>query len=454
MDKGELIRMLKYSDNPGSRWEAASELSSVECCDEDVIEAFAYALKEEDMGVKDICSRALIELPYEYKDLASRYVSPYILDNNIELRNLSGDILIKLGQSSIGYMINYLDNPDYVIRQFACDVIGKISNPSALDSIYRLLHDENPNVVNSAIEAIGNIGDVSSFDVLVSLYGTNDDLKPGIIEAIGKIGSNESENFLLECLKTEDDTFLKTAAIDSLAFCANNIEICDDLMNELYYTPPELQPILLKTIYAIASRNEAEIELPGDLRHVAHNALFDDEKDIVGAGLVALGYYYIPGDIPSLINIMMKDYQDMQMHILTVLMAYSDLPAIRIFFENYFEKTEFDENLPEFLSNIEIVWKNIPSGKSDEIIKLLMDICFDSSKSNKQVLTEVLCRLNREVVANKLSYLLGVGSDYSEDILDLAGILRLSELRDEIANISGSKTVLSEKAAEILDYLN
>lgn len=454
MDNGELIRMLKFSDNPGSRWEAASELLSVVNCDKEVIEAFAYALKDDDMGVKDICSRALIELPSEYKDLASKFVSPFILDNNIELRNLSGDILIKLGPSSIDYMINYINNPDYVIRQFACDVIGRISDPSGLNAVYSLLNDENPNVVNSAIEAIGNIGDESSFDVLVSLYGTNDDLKPGIMEAIGKIGSIDSENFLLEMLRAEEDTFLKTAAIDSLAFCAKSIELCDDLMNELYTTPSELQPILLKTIYAIASRNEAEMELPGDLRHVAHKALFDDEKDIVGAGLVALGYYYIPDDIPGLVNIIMKDYQDMHMHVLTVLLAYSDLPAIKMFFEIYFEKTEFDENLPEFLANIEMVWENIPSGKSDEIIKILIDICFASAKSNKQVLTEVLYRLNREVVANKLSYLLCVGSDYSEDILDLAGILRLSELREEIANIAGSKTAMSEKAVEILDYLN
>lgn len=454
MDKRELIETLKKSGNSELRWEAISELSNMECCDEYTIEAFAYGLQDSNPGVKDICSRLLSELPEEYKSVAAKHVSPYILHNAIELRNLAGDILIKIGPPCIEFMIQYLNNPDYVIRQYACDVIGRISDPSGLEAVYGLLGDENTNVVNSAIEAIGNIGQESSFDVLLSLYGSNDDLKAGIMEAIGKIGSHESENFLVEMLRTEDDVFLKTAAIDALAFCASSIEICEDLMNELSATPTELQPILLKTIFAIASRNEAEIELPGELRYVAHNALFDDEKDILGAGLLALGYYYIPEDIPGLTNIVMKNHQGMQLHILTILLAYSDINTVKLFFKYYFENTEFDENLPEFLSCIEMVWENVPAEKSGEIIRVLIDICFASAESNKTIFTETLYRLNPPIVASELGKLLAEGSEYAGEILDLAGSLNLIELKEEIAMLAGGHSDLSEKAAEILEYMN
>ncbi len=454
MDKKELINTLKTSGNSELRWEAATELSAMDCCDDETIEAFACGLQDSNPGVKDICSRLLSEIPDEYKPIAAKFVSPFILQNLIELRNLAGDILIKIGAPSIEYMIPFLDNPDYIIRQFACDVIGRISDSSGLSAVYSLLGDENSNVVNSAIEAIGNIGDESSFDVLVSLYGSNEDLKPSIMEAIGKIGSQESENFLLEMLKTEDDIFLKTAAIDALAFCANNILICDDLMNELGATPKELQPILLKTIYAIATRNEAEIELPAELRPVAYNAIREDEKDIVGAGLVSLGYYYYPEDIPALIHIVKNNHQGMQMHILTILLAYSDLSTIRSFFEYYFENTEIDENQPEFLSYIDMVWENVPLEKGNEIIKVFISICFLSDKFNRQILIEILYRLNPVLVAGELSRHLAEGSECAEDILDMAASMNLVELRDAIAVLAESNSALSTKAAEVLEYLN
>ena len=347
MTINEALNIIQENSSSEGRRNAFEFIIDSKIYNEDIIHLLASGLVDEYRGVRDICSRGLSQIPSEYAHYVAFMVVPLIAHNDIEIRNLAGDLLLNLKDKSVDALLPFFDNASEDVRKYACDIVGIVGNLNNLTNIYPLLNDVDINVRNSAIEAIGNIVLNGSTDVflvgealekLIHSYNKDADSQVNIIDAIGKFGSSEAEDFLIDIIHNTDDEFLKIAAIDSLSINGDNKELCMKLIEELPSNPPELQVIILKTIYAILYRIDELIELPDELRYVAHNALLDDDADIRGAGLVALGVSYRPDDCPALVNEMMYSNPGTMQHIFYNLLAQSPIETVEELFRQYQNK--------------------------------------------------------------------------------------------------------------------
>lgn len=382
-------------------------------------ELLTYALKDGDAGVKDLCSRLLSESPEEYAFIAANCVAPLIGDTNIEVRNLAGEILSHLGKASVEALRPYLKVEDVDVIKFACDILGLIGNNSVLEEVYPLLDSSDDNVVCSSIDTIGIIGDETSIDKLAKCYSGKYEWKPNIIESLGKIGGAKANHFLEEQLNSCEDDFIKTTIIDALAVCCDDIAIAERLLSDLHESSPQIQPLLLKTIFAIAYRLDIKIELPQSMRYVAGAALKDDDPDVRTAGLISLGDRYYEQDIEPLIYLSCCGDPDMQMMIIYNLIVNSSEDVISKFFELYCTintntgAANFDV---EFLSLLANLWDDVDEEKKSIVTLIIISTLSKLNPSDSAMIIDLLIKIDGETA---LEALLAEQHNYGEDFAEL-----------------------------------
>lgn len=451
MDKEATIKDLMYHQDANKRRAAAEELFENAEFDREVLEAFVHGVMDPDPGVKDICSRALSKAQSEDAYKAAVFIAPFIAHKDIEIRNLCSDILQRIGEPALDPLLPFLEEDDPFVRQFALDIVGNIGNEKAKEPVARLLDDNDPNVRSSAIEAIGNLKFEDKVDDIISRFNKEEDLNPIIIESIGKIGGKKAEEFLSEIIRNEDDFFLKTAAIDSFSLCGSDYDICIELLDQLDKTPDELQTTLLKTIYAVAYRNDYEIKLPDELRHIAHKALLEEDADIRGAGLVALGNSYKIQDVPSLINEVLKYNEDTQQMILYNLLVNSPKETIKPFFKEFMVSPIPDGSFLEFFSLFTPFWEDVDKENADEVIEVLFDDIFTITKRHAEEMIEMLLQLNEEKTIVKLrEHLASKDKADLEEIIEITGRLKLTEFKEDLESIK-NKGIMTDTINDILN---
>jgi len=453
MDNKNYIDLLRNGVSPDDRRKGASMLVERGEINDETLEALAHGILDKDRGVKDICSRALVTFKDNYKEKIATLVAPNIKENDIENRNLASDILIKLGDWSITPLIQYTLDDYYLNRQFACDIMGSIGSALANDVVLMMTDDENDNVRNSVYEALGKMKLSDNLSLLISKYKTEIyDLKPTLIEAIGKTGGKLAQDFLLSTLKSEEDKFLQTTCIDALALGGEDLSICENLLDQLPHTSLELQTVLLKTIYAIAFRQEREIRLPDDLRYVAQNALFDDDDDIRGAGLVALGDIYIESDVDSLVHEVMQNNSDIQQMILYNLLCNSSAQVIENFFNVYSSNIEADHSEIDFLSYFSVFWNKIEDKRVEFIIELLVRLVFTTRFGVAGEIIEILEKLNRDKLIYTIrNEMYNLDKTYLPEALDIIEKIKGNELFDILFEMKTLNPELSDRIDEIIN---
>jgi len=157
----------------------------------------------------------------------------------------SATLILKLLSPEINKdVIKLLLNDDFIIRKNAITIVGKLKLKDAVESLFSGLDNIYREVSVATIEALGEIGDLSSvpelLDVLnvedISFEYTDIDMKFYIMDAVKKIySSNKGANydFLLSNLKSNSET-LK----ESIAFLLGEIgnEAFTDPLTELLKT--------------------------------------------------------------------------------------------------------------------------------------------------------------------------------------------------------------------------
>lgn len=447
----EIYTILKTSENPPDRYDAAEKLLNSGDYSPGAIEAFARGMLDSDLGVKDICSRALTNAPKEAASLVASTIAPLIKSEIIEVRNLAGDILNNLGTAAVEHILPYFDDDDAHDRQFAVDIIRNIGDVSVLPKLYQRLDDTNENVKNSAIEAIGSIRSADSIDILTQLYEKEEDLKPTIIESIGKIGGALAQDFLISKLRNEEDYFLQSACIDALALGGEDPTICETLLSELPHSPYEMQPILLKTIFAIAFRQEITIKLSPELRPVAQRSLTDDDPDIRAAGLIALGEEYYEDDVDGLVEEVLRDNPETQQQILYILLSNSSAKTVERFFNRFCTFSNPDGTDLEFLSFIPVFWEHTKEENKPAVVNTMMNLVYSKPKGYSAEIIEILIKSDRDLVLNKMQDILENGkNDQIDDMLDNLSFVRLHELDATLKKLAETKPQFKSKIDELL----
>ena len=116
------------------------------------------------------------------------------IESHIKNKNVKG--LIKA--------LNY--KKDKQMRERAAVTLGEIGDPSALQALFNVVHDNNFMLRIKALEAIGKIGNRGAVEPLITLLNEpHYHLQEIIIDALGKIGSERAAEGLMAFLYTEKE---------------------------------------------------------------------------------------------------------------------------------------------------------------------------------------------------------------------------------------------------------
>jgi HEAT repeat protein len=428
MNAQAFINTLLSDTDASLRRRAAEELIGINTVSTDAINAFAKGLSDGDKGVRDICALGILRSPEVNIAEKARAVAPLIINDDIEIRNLAGDVLLKLGAPAVDALYPFLTDPKEDHRKFACDIIGLSNNPEAIPHVRRLLMDTDDNVRCAAIEALGFL---KASDLLGDVIAMYDDevVQPYVIGAVGHIGGKHGQEFLLTVMK-DDDAFVQIAAIDALALCADEIGIAHKLLTILPTANPDVQPVLLRTIYSIAFRLQAAIALPRDLRSVAYQALTDDDRDTRIAGLLALGSEYEEEDVSALLEEVKSNNPDTHQHILSVALHHSSPAMVREFFERVFDTLEeCNAQITEFLGYLTALLPHAQSENAAITIQAVMREYSNVVQYQRREIIEFLLAVNREAAVHLLSDEIASGeAQRMEDATNFASYYKIREL--------------------------
>ncbi|AFN75348.1 hypothetical protein MROS_2118 [Melioribacter roseus P3M-2] len=177
------------------------------------LEFICGLISHEDKGVRNAATMLLLN---KRPEKAPKYIAPFISSEDIAVRNLAGEILVKLGKLSVQPLIEYNTDKNDDDQKFIIDLLGLIGDPTAGNHIMEVLSaTDNDNVILACIEALGNVRFEESIDILLLFYERNELYKPTIVEALGKIGSQKALDFLLAKFNMEDD-LTKYSILESL----------------------------------------------------------------------------------------------------------------------------------------------------------------------------------------------------------------------------------------------
>ncbi len=270
----ELLSWLN-SDDIDKRESACIQLREY---DNDISRAALVALIEDsNKGIREVAAEGLISLGGERTAL---FLSDLLGNEDISVRNLAAETLAKLGSASIDPLVEKVNDPDKDIRKFAVDILGLIGDSCSFEAVQRALDDENPNVVCSAAEALGEIGDPRAVAPLVRVLKENEDACLQAAEALGKIGDETAFDALVQGLDT-DDAMVIFSIIDAMGNMKNP-KAAPYLRSLLETADDALKEAIINSLIKLAKYSGREIleDLPvKQLQDCLFNALSGENKD-------------------------------------------------------------------------------------------------------------------------------------------------------------------------------
>jgi HEAT repeat protein len=233
----------------------------------EIVDKLIELLSDEDIGVRDAVANAIISIFGEF-DNSRRKIVKGLCDllccGDIGLKNLSAEILVKIGKDAVDELIKLSNHSDKDVRKMAIDTLGLIRERSVVPFLKEKLNDQDPNVVVSVIEAIGNIGDDGAVGALIDSFAKFEFAQIPIIEALGKIGEKSPNknlilDFLIEVFGTADDPILKSAVVESIGKVGDERNL-DFLMRLTFDKNRAIQKMAVVSIVEICARTNCDFK--------------------------------------------------------------------------------------------------------------------------------------------------------------------------------------------------
>jgi len=269
--------------------------------DDDLIIAISNLLSENDKGVRNAASMFIIS---SQDSRFAKHVVPFVASKDIAVRNLAGEVLLKLGSNAVDAMIEFDHENDDDNIKFIVDVLGLIGDQRASLFVMGILSGtENDNVILACIEALGNLRYENAVEVLMLFYDRNELFKPTIVEALGKIGSTEALGFLTAKYPNEDE-LTQYSILESLGYIGN-IETFFFLLEQINNVSGVLVIPLITSLAKLKERFSLDIPFDNKMKSLLMYTInegtlenkkvaFDlidsfDDKDILFASLSIYG---------------------------------------------------------------------------------------------------------------------------------------------------------------------
>jgi HEAT repeat protein len=174
----------------------------------------------------------------------------YLYDDDITIRNLAAEILVKLGPVAERALLHEANSSDSDVRKFVVDIMALIGSPVFGPTLCNLLNDPNENVICSAAEALGRVKYEDSVVPLIECLKKHPFSEIQVIEALGKIGSNRALPVLYEKLQSQN-VVIAFAAVEAVGQIGTE-EALDKLFSLLSVKNVSLRNAVLSTILKLA----------------------------------------------------------------------------------------------------------------------------------------------------------------------------------------------------------
>jgi len=156
-----------------------------------------------------------------------QHVVRLLSDKNTSLRMDVLDILRKTGNYGIDAVIHLLYHPNEDIRVYGCEVLGSLKHASSLPHLIEKVYEENENVKNAAVIALGEFDDPGAVDVLLNVLHQEEWAAFSAIYSLARTGNRRAVPALM-------DVFMHRGEELSLAACEALVGFQDDrIMDEI-----------------------------------------------------------------------------------------------------------------------------------------------------------------------------------------------------------------------------
>ncbi|MDF0642863.1 MAG: HEAT repeat domain-containing protein [Nitrospira sp.] len=226
-----LCQMMKHSD-PEAQVTAALMLDHL--LDPRSVDAFIDAMGQP--AVRDIAAGTLRKLGA----IRERIDETFNVLRNVEgasereeARMATVVDLLGIGRPAVEILIEYLEDEDWLVREAAADLLGKIADVRAVEPLMRRLqHDKDTGVKELAIKALGLIGDARPTTLYLEAIPIRP-LRVYAMEALAKIKD-------VEVLRPHKDLFDRLRT-DRDGLVAYNAGLISDKLEALTAAPAEGQ---------------------------------------------------------------------------------------------------------------------------------------------------------------------------------------------------------------------
>lgn len=191
-------------------------MSLGECTSEEAIEILVKLLQDRSPIIKDEAVNSLILVGGEN---VAKVIVPLLYEDEVYLSNISVEILGRLGEVALPFVIPVLKETDDDVLKFAIDVIGLIGSKEPVNDLLPHLSHKNPNIKSATAVTLGKLKATDAIDNLVVLLKDEDEwVRFSTLDAIGLIGGDDVADKLLDIFKVVDLSTI--AAIDALSMLA------------------------------------------------------------------------------------------------------------------------------------------------------------------------------------------------------------------------------------------
>jgi len=142
-------------------------------------------------------------------------------EKNTSLRMDVLDILRKTGNYGIDAVIHLLYHPNEDIRVYGCEVLQDLKHPSSLPHLMEKVYEQDENVKNAAVTALGEFDDPRAIDVLLEVLHEEEWAAFSAIYSLARIGNRRALPALM-------DVFMHQGEELSLAACEALMGFHDD----------------------------------------------------------------------------------------------------------------------------------------------------------------------------------------------------------------------------------
>ena len=125
------------------------------------------------------------------------------------------DTLRRIGNQNIKAVIELLYSAHEDIRVYGCEVLQSLKNPLSLPHLIETARDDNENVKNAAVVALGEFDDPAAMDVLLDMLEQEEWVAFSAVYSLARIGNRRAAPALMDVFKNRGEE-LSLAACEAL----------------------------------------------------------------------------------------------------------------------------------------------------------------------------------------------------------------------------------------------